>query len=119
MDEQQQAQGVSSQSEPHHIASMTTPRYREAAESMTDNVPTEVSDIHEETSDSVGQRRTDAVEVTDSVGQEERVADKGVGHDVDLPPKDDRHTLSTYEAGKMFEEAQCRVSERTIIDGAT
>ena len=78
------------------------------AQTVSDTLPTNTSDIDR-------QRPTEKENLTDTVGQVSDVADKAVGHDVDLPPKDDRHTLSTYEAGKIFEEAQCRVSERTII----
>jgi len=53
--------------------------------------------------------------MSDVVGHGRTDQELSVGHDPDLPPRDDRHTLSTYEAARMFEEAECRVSERTII----
>jgi hypothetical protein len=64
---------------------------------------------------SVGHDQTNIYKMSDSVGQKPENANRDVGHDPDLPARDDRHKLSTYEAGKIFEEADCRVSERTII----
>lgn len=68
-----------------------------------------------EVQSSDGQRRTSAQSTSDTVGQNRVNGEQDVGHDVDLPARGDRHSLTTYEAAKLFEEAECRVSERTII----
>lgn len=82
---------------------------------MSDTSPTPVSDTSGQMTDTVVQRPTQVDVLSDTVGQKPVEDEKDVGHDPDLPPRSDRHTLTTYEAGKIFEEAECRVSERTII----
>jgi hypothetical protein len=70
---------------------------------------TEVNDVD-------GQRPPYHESLSDRVGQNHPVGEeKDVGHDQDLPARDHRHALSTFEAARIFEEAECRVSERTII----
>ena len=64
--------------------------------------------------DTDSQRPTNQHQMSDVVGQDTTMPVTAVGHDPDLPEKSDRHNLSTYEVGKIFEEASCRVSERTI-----
>ncbi|MCP4901534.1 MAG: helix-turn-helix domain-containing protein, partial [bacterium] len=75
---------------------------------VSDTKPTKVSD-------NVGQRPTQVSITSDSVGQRRTEEPKDVGHDPDLPHRDVRHALTTYEAARIFEEAECRVSERTVI----
>ena len=106
--------GVAQQPIPHPLVDDTATN--ESVQLSMQPVATVMSDIKPEyVSDADRHRPTIHASMTGSVGQNEFTSDKEVGHDVDLPERDDRYSLSTYEASKMFDEAHCRVSERTII----
>jgi hypothetical protein len=53
--------------------------------------------------------------MSDSVRQNRIEKPSYFGHDLDLPARSSRHILSTHEVSKIFEQAECRVSVRTII----